>query len=204
VEHPVTEMITGLDLVKEQISIAAGNKISFKQKDLKINGHALECRIYAEDPSNNFFPSTGSIISYTPPAGPGVRVDSGFNEGSTITVHYDPLISKLVCWADNRETVINRMKRALSEYKIGGLITNISFLEKIIDHISFRSGKFDINFLSEEFMSKLNENTNDEKIIELKKVAAIFTAVLKSQSPANHLKNNDINLTNQWLEQLYE
>ncbi len=139
VEHPVTEFITGLDLVKEQISVASGNKLSFKQNDLQINGHAIECRIYAEDPSNNFLPTTGDIINYVQPSGPGVRVDSGFDVGSQIGVHYDPLISKLVCWAEDRQSAINRMLRALNEYVVGGLITNISFLKLIIDHPSFQS-----------------------------------------------------------------
>lgn len=204
VEHPVTEMITGLDLVKEQISVSAGNKLSFKQNDLKINGHALECRIYAEDPTNNFLPSTGHIVNYSNPAGPGVRVDSGFDAGSQITVHYDPLISKLVCWADNREFAINRMIRALSEYNIGGFITNIPFLKKIIDHSAFRKGKFDINFLNDEFMGKLNDSNNEAEKKEIEKVAAIFTSVLKSQISHNHLKNNNVVSSNQWLEQLYE
>src|SRR5512139_3381092 len=119
-----------------------GNRLSFNQSDLKINGHALECRIYAEDPMHDFLPSTGKIIRYLQPAGPGIRVDSGFDSGSQITVHYDPLIAKLVSWADTRDTSINRMLRALSEYVIGGLVTNISFLKLILDNPSFRNGDF--------------------------------------------------------------
>jgi len=204
VEHPVTELITGIDLVKEQISIASGNKLSFNQNDLKINGHALECRIYAEDPANNFLPSTGPIISYAPPAGPGVRVDSGFDHGSQITVHYDPLISKLVCWSDTRQSAITRMIRSLSEYVIGGLITNISFLKIIIDHPSFRKGDFDINFLSDEFMSNIKTTSNRKEEIEVEKIAALFAAVLKSKSAFNNIRNNHSVTTNKWMEQLYE
>jgi acetyl-CoA carboxylase, biotin carboxylase subunit len=204
VEHPVTELITGLDLVKEQISVAAGNKLSFKQSDLKINGHALECRIYAEDPSNNFLPSTGAIIQYVSPSGPGVRVDSGFDKGSEITVHYDPLISKLICWADNRQNAIDRMLRALSEYIIGGLITNISFLKTVVGNPSFRIGEFDINFLNDGFMSKL-KNINEEKIIkEIEKVSGIFAAVIKTKSSTGILRVSHKESANHWQEQMYE
>ena len=204
VEHPVTELITGLDLVKEQISIATGNKLSFKQNDLKINGHALECRIYAEDPANNFLPSTGPILSYSPPSGPGVRVDSGFDNGSQITVHYDPLISKLVCWSDTRQSAINRMLRALSEYIIGGLITNISFLKIIIDHPSFRKGDININFLNDQFMSSIKNFENNKEMKEIEKTAAIFAAILKSNSSVNNLRSNHTEIFNLWQEQLYE
>ena len=204
VEHPVTELITGLDLVKEQISIATGNGLSFKQNDLKINGHALECRIYAEDPANNFLPSTGPILSYSPPSGPGVRVDSGFDNGSQITVHYDPLISKLVCWSDTRQSAINRMLRALSEYIIGGLITNISFLKIIIDHPSFRKGDININFLNDQFMSSIKNFENNKEMKEIEKTAAIFAAILKSNSSVNNLRSNHTEIFNLWQEQLYE
>jgi acetyl-CoA carboxylase, biotin carboxylase subunit len=204
VEHPVTEFITGLDLVKEQISVASGNKLSFKQSDLKINGHAIECRIYAEDPSNNFLPSAGPILHYVAPSGPGVRVDSGFDNGSQITVHYDPLISKLVCWSDNRESAINRMLRALSEYIIGGLITNISFLKTIIAHPSFRKGEFDINFLSDRFMKNLSGLDESNNIREIEKVSAIFAAILKSKSSMNNLRAEKTDSFNQWQEQIYE
>jgi acetyl-CoA carboxylase, biotin carboxylase subunit len=204
VEHPVTEFITGIDLVKEQISIAAGNNLSFKQSDLKINGHALECRIYAEDPSNNFLPSTGLILNYVSPSGPGVRVDSGFNNGSEITVHYDPLISKLVCWSDTREAVIERMLSALSEYIIGGLVTNISFLKLIASDVSFRKGDININFLNDEFMNSLNKLDRSKNIQEIEKVSAIFTAILKSKSSFNNLQSKQTDPINQWPEQMYE
>lgn len=204
VEHPVTELITGLDLVKEQIAVAAGNQLSFKQSDLKINGHAIECRIYAEDPLNNFLPSTGNIINYFAPSGPGVRVDSGFDLGSEITVYYDPLISKLVCWADNRQNAIDRMLRALSEYVIGGLITNISFLKNIFSHPLFREGKFDINFLSDEFMKNISGLDESNNIREIEKISAIFAAILKSKSSINNLRPQKIDSVNQWQEQMYE
>jgi acetyl/propionyl-CoA carboxylase alpha subunit len=204
VEHPVTELITGLDLVKEQISVAAGNKLSFSQSDLKINGHALECRIYAEDPSNNFLPSTGAIIQYVPPSGPGIRVDSGFDKGSEITVHYDPLISKLICWADNRQNAIDRMHRALSEYVIGGLVTNISFLKTVIRDPSFRKGEIDINFLNDGFMSNLINMEEQKNIKEIEKVSAIFAAIIKTKSSIGSLRIGQKKSSNNWQEQMYE
>jgi len=204
VEHPVTEFITGTDLVKEQISVALGNKLSFKQDQLKINGHALECRIYAEDPFNNFLPTTGEIISYSQPSGPGVRVDSGFESGSKITVHYDPLISKLVCWAGDRQSVINRMLRSLSEYVVGGLISNISFLKIIVDHPSFRSGNFNINFLNEEFMSTIDKIDDKQKKAESEKVAAVLAALLKSKFALNNKNKSEEKTNNFWQEQMYE
>jgi len=204
VEHPVTEFITGFDLVKEQISVASGKQLSFKQKDLHINGHAIECRIYAEDPLNNFLPTTGTFVNYAQPSGPGVRVDSGFDAGSQIGVHYDPLISKLVCWSDRRESTINRMLRALNEYIVGGLTTNISFLKLIIDHPSFRAGKFDINFLNDEFMSNLDELDKNQDKNKSEKAAAMLSALLKSKSSSNNYKTNHTENSNLWLEQMYE
>ena len=203
VEHPVTEMITGIDLVKEQISIAEGNKLSFKQSDLKIKGHAIECRIYAEDPSNNFLPSTGKLKVYYEPAGTGIRVDSGFKENSVIDIYYDPLIAKLVSWSDNRSSSVNRMKRALSEYRIGGIITNISFLNSILSSDEFGKGNFDINFLSEKKMEELLNFSNDteQSLIE---AAAVFSALIKERSGNNKIKNGRLSSTNKWAVQLYE
>lgn len=203
VEHPVTEMITGIDLVKEQISIAQGNRLSFNQKDVSRRGHSLECRIYAEDPNNNFLPSTGKIFHYKEPGGPGVRVDSGFGSGSEITMYYDPLISKLVCWGSDRDTAIRLMKRALSEYQIAGVINNIPFLSLIMDYKSFKSGKFDINFLNEKFMESLPalENANGKE--ELEKIAAIFSALLKHKSKVKGIHTNSKKV-NTWQEQMYE
>ena len=202
VEHPVTELITGVDLVKEQFSIASGNKISINQKDLKISGHAIECRIYAEDSSENFMPSVGKIFHYKAPSGPGVRLDSGFEEGSEITIHYDPLISKLVTWGANRENAINRMKRALSEYQIAGVTSNIHFLELILNHKVFSDGSFDINFVENEFlggnMKTPFENSRDET-----DAAALISALLKSQSQTGIKKNNSFN-SSRWQEQMYE
>ena len=182
VEHPVTEMISGIDLVKEQISIAEGNELSFKQSDLKINGHAIECRIYAEDPEEKFLPATGKIYEYKIPSGPGVRVDDGFGVGSEISVYYDPLIAKLVCWAGDRLNAVERMKRALNEYEIAGVVNNISFLKTIMNNKEFRSGNININFIEHEFENLISEMKNDTASANLDDVAAIFTVLLKTSS----------------------
>jgi acetyl-CoA carboxylase biotin carboxylase subunit len=147
VEHPVTEMVTGIDLVKEQIGIAAGERIRFRQQDVSMNGAAIECRIYAEDPENNFFPSPGRIRLLRTPAGPGIRDDSGVFEGWTVPIDYDPLISKLVAWAPSRSEAIQRMQRALKEYHVEGIQTNLSFFREVLNHLDFRSGDFDTGFI---------------------------------------------------------
>lgn len=203
VEHPVTELITGIDLVKEQISIAGGNKLSFSQGDIKITGHAIESRIYAEDPGNNFLPSTGKIIEYIEPAGPGVRVDSGFISGSEISLFYDPLISKLICYGKERHSAIRKMQRALNEYHIAGIITNIYFLSGIIGQQDFYEGNFDINYIEREYLTKENETKG---ISEQETIAALFSAVLKKESLLNGkvLKANSNEVMNKWTEQFDE
>ena len=201
VEHPVTEFITGIDIVKEQLAIAAGKKLSIKQSELKINGHALECRIYAEDALNNFLPSTGRIVHYKAPSGPGVRLDSGFEQGSEISIYYDPLISKLVTSGADREISINRMKRALNEYQIAGVTTNIPFLELILEHPSFINGSFDINFIENEFLSGNNFLSENSK--EFEEAAILISALLKNE-PVNGFVKNNIANNNRWQEQMYE
>ncbi len=148
VEHPITERTTGIDLVKAQISIADGQPLPFSQDDIQKSGHAIECRIYAEDPQNNFMPGAGRVLHITEPLGLGVRTDGYIYEGYEITVHYDPLISKLIVWARNREEAVARMKRALFEYKITGVKTNIKFLEKIMNTPDFIDGKYDTHFIA--------------------------------------------------------
>jgi acetyl-CoA carboxylase biotin carboxylase subunit len=153
VEHPVTEMITGLDLVKTQIEVAAGKPLPFRQEDLTTRGHAIECRVYAEDPYNNFFPSPGKITFLQPPGGIGIRDDSGVYSGCEVTVYYDPIISKLVAWGSTREEAIRRMRRALDEYSIHGLVTNLALHRWVLQHPRFLSGDFDTNFIPQEFHS---------------------------------------------------
>jgi len=149
VEHPVTERVVGVDLVKEQINIANGLPLSFRQEDLKQHGHAIQCRIYAEDPENNFMPNPGVIKHITEPLGLGVRSDGYVYEGYEIPIYYDPMISKLISWGISREEAIARMRRALYEYKITGVKTSIKFLERIMEAPAFISGKYNTHFIEE-------------------------------------------------------
>lgn len=162
VEHPVTEQITGVDLVKEQIRIAEGKALSIKQEDLTIKGHAVEVRVYAEDPQNNFLPDIGNLKVYKRPQGTGVRVDDGFEQGMDIPIHYDPMIAKLITYADNREEAINRMIRAIDEYEIVGIQTTLSFCKYVLKHEAFTSGDFDTKFIEKYFQpSDLDEKVSD-------------------------------------------
>ncbi len=147
VEHPVTELVTGLDLVREMVHVAQGEKLTFAQRDLASRGAAIECRVYAEDPSNGFLPSPGVIESLVVPSGPGVRDDGGAYAGCTISSYYDPLISKLSVWAPTREHAILRMRRALSEYVVTGIRTNLAFHEKLFAHPEFAAGRYDTGFI---------------------------------------------------------
>ncbi|MDB5278995.1 MAG: acetyl-CoA carboxylase, biotin carboxylase [Ferruginibacter sp.] len=147
VEHPVTEMITGIDLVEEQIKIARGELLGFSQEDITINGHALELRVYAEDPFNNFLPSIGTLTTYSPPSGDGIRVDDGYKEGMSIPIYYDPMIAKLVTHGKNRIEAIQKMKEAIAAYKIEGVSTTLPFGSFVMQHDAFVSGKFDTHFV---------------------------------------------------------
>lgn len=151
VEHPVTEMITGLDLVELQIRIARGEPLPFAQDDLRINGHALELRVYAEDPLNNFLPSVGKLTRYRPPAGPGIRVDDGYAEGMDVPIYYDPMLAKLVVHGNSRAEAIQRMKEAIAQYEIEGAATTLPFGRFVMDHPAFISAEFDTNFVKEHF-----------------------------------------------------
>lgn len=176
VEHPVTEMITGIDLVKEQIKVARGEELSFKQEDLKIHGHAVEVRVYAEDPRNNFLPDIGTLEQYKRPQGPGIRVDDGFEEGMEIPIYYDPMIAKLVVHAENREAAIERMKSAIDQYRIVGIETTLEFCRFVMDHASFRSGKFDTHFVADHFKPELLDEMREDEL----EIAAIAGLLLVS------------------------
>ncbi|MBC8051807.1 MAG: acetyl-CoA carboxylase biotin carboxylase subunit [Sphingobacteriaceae bacterium] len=183
VEHPVTEMITGLDLVKEQIKIANGEKIGFKQDDLKIHGHAIELRVYAEDPTNDFLPDIGKLSKYKIPQGPGVRVDDGFAEGMEIPIYYDPMIAKLIVWGVDREEAIERMKRAIDEYQITGVRNTLNFGKFVMEHESFRSGNFDTHFVSKYFSNEIAVQDSETEAF----IAAIMAVKLldkNSNTPA--------------------
>jgi len=147
VEHPVTELVTGFDLVREQISVADGAHLSFNQDQVDWNGHAIECRVYAEDPENNFFPSPGTIAFMQTPAGPGIRDDAGVRAGSEVSIYYDPMISKLAAWGRTREEAIDRLRRALDEYQISGIRTTLQFFREIVRDEEFIAGKLDTGFI---------------------------------------------------------
>ncbi len=151
VEHPVTEWITGVDLVAEQIRIAQGEPLRLKQEDLHIRGHAIECRVYAEDPENDFLPDPGDLVRHAPPSGPGVRVDAGVESGDRVEMHYDPMISKLSTWAETRPEAIRRMVRALDEYDVVGVRTTIPFCRYVMECEAYRSGQFDTHFVARHF-----------------------------------------------------
>ncbi|UXP31904.1 acetyl-CoA carboxylase biotin carboxylase subunit [Reichenbachiella agarivorans] len=182
VEHCVTEEITGIDLVKEQVKIAQGGMLSFTQEDLKIHGHAIEVRVCAEDPSNNFLPSTGQLTLYQRPQGVGVRVDDGYEQGMTVAMHYDPMIGKLICKAATRDEVIDRMIRAIEDFKIGGVETTLGFCKFAINHPAFRSGQFDTGFVSKHF----DPAALEEDFAEKNALAAIVAVkVLQKQKEAS-------------------
>ncbi len=178
VEHPVTEEITGIDLVKEQIKIAEGQALSIKQEDLKIKGHALEIRVYAEDPQNNFLPDIGTLQTYRRPQGIGVRVDDGFEEGMQIPIYYDPMIAKLITYGKDRTEAINRMKRAIAEYQITGIETTLGFCNFVMEHEAFVSGKFDTNFVTKYFTPE--QLANPEVAHQQNQVAALLVSHLLS------------------------
>ena len=187
VEHPVTEMITGKDLVKEQIRVAMGEPLSFRQEDLSINGHSVEVRVYAEDPSNNFLPDIGKLISYSTPKGPGVRVDDGFEQGMDIPIYYDPMIAKLVTHGKNREEAIERMIRAIDEYQISGVVTTLPFCKFVMQHEAFRSGKFDTHFVKNYFTPELLNTFIDDEA----EVAALLATKLLTTTPHNERLTQD-------------
>jgi acetyl-CoA carboxylase biotin carboxylase subunit len=189
VEHPVTELVTGLDLVQLQIRIAAGEKLPFAQSDVQIRGHAIECRIYAEDPDNNYFPSPGKITLLLAPSGPGIRRDSGVYEGWTVPMDYDPLLAKLIGYGSDREQAIGRLTRALNEYFVGGIKTNISLFRRILGDADFRAAKLDTGFLDRMLKRKQDEPV-DENTAEVAAIAAGLFAVLETRSASGSIPTN--------------
>ncbi len=170
VEHPVTEMITGFDLVEQQINVANNEKLSFTQEELKINGHAFELRVYAEDPLNNFMPSVGKLEVYRPPSGKNIRVDDGFTEGMQVPIQYDPMLSKLITYGKTRNEAMQKMLEAISEYDIEGVNTTLPFGKFVFEHEAFRSGNFDTNFVKKYYSEEKLKAINEEEA----KVAALF------------------------------
>jgi acetyl-CoA carboxylase biotin carboxylase subunit len=199
VEHPVTEMVTGVDIVKEQIRISRGRTLRYMQDEIHLNGWAIECRINAEDPYNNFMPSTGRITHSLLPTGPGIRVDSGVYPGFEISPFYDSLISKLIVWGETRAAAVLRMRRALEEYKLVGVRSNIPFHQRLMDSVRFMGGQFDTRFVEERF--SINAGEGFRKIDP--QVAAIFATLVsdhQNREAANIMQRNERDTSNwKWL-----
>jgi acetyl-CoA carboxylase biotin carboxylase subunit len=180
VEHPVTELVTGIDLVAEQIRIAAGQPLRFVQTDIRFSGAAVECRVYAEDPANNFFPSPGTISTLREPAGPGIRIDSAAYAGWEVPLHYDPLIAKLCAWGATRDDSLNRLRAALTEYRITGIHTTLGFFREVIDDPTFRAGDLDTGFIG-RFLA--GERSPSGASAHDAAVAALFALSEESSTP---------------------
>ena len=203
VEHPVTEMITGIDLVEQQIRVARGERLAFAQEDLKIMGHSIEVRVYAEDPRNNFLPDIGKLITYKRPLGPGIRVDDGFEEGMDIPIYYDPMIAKLISFGKNRSQARDRMLRAIAEYRISGVQTTLSFCAFVLNHEAFISGQFDTHFVGLHFKPEFLETTDEdaamvaallaENLFESQRVPGIANGM--AQAKTSKWKQNRIHHT---------
>jgi acetyl-CoA carboxylase biotin carboxylase subunit len=184
VEHPVTELVTGLDLVEMQIRVAMGEPLGLKQEEVRLRGHAIECRIYAEDPDNNFFPSPGLITRLVQPGGPGIREDCGVYAGWTVPLDYDPMLSKLVAFAETREMAIDRMLRALDEYAIGGIKTNIGLFRRILQDADFRAARIDTGYLERLLAdaAPAQAATVPEDVVAI--AAALLTSAATAKRPA--------------------
>jgi acetyl-CoA carboxylase, biotin carboxylase subunit len=186
VEHPVTEFVTGLDLVHLQMHIASGEKLPFGQDDITLRGHAIECRIYAEDPDNNFFPSPGQITRLISPSGPGIRRDSGMYEGWSVPLDYDPLLAKLIGYGETREQAIHRLLRALNEYFVGGIKTNTSLFRRILKDPEFQAGNIDTGFL-DRLLAKPSNETDERRPV----IAALGAAIFAATEPKATLPNGN-------------
>ncbi|REJ80430.1 MAG: acetyl-CoA carboxylase biotin carboxylase subunit [Bacteroidetes bacterium] len=197
VEHPVTEFITGLDLVKEQIKIARGEKLSFTQEELKITGHSLEIRVYAEDPLNNFLPDIGKLQTYQVPHGPGVRVDDAYAEGMEIPIYYDPMIAKLITYGANRSEAISRMIRAIEDYTISGVATTLEFCKMVMLHPAFVSGKFDTHFVKNFFDPETLKQEDDEEM-KLASVLALISLMRNRNGATDPVVSNSDQLISNW------
>jgi len=194
VEHPVTEMITGVDLVKQQILVARGKKLAFTQEDLNIKGHAIELRVYAEDPNNNFLPSIGTLTEYSIPSGPNIRVDDAFTQGMKIPIHYDPMIAKLVVYGETRKEAIDGMKEAIEGYKISGIESTLDFGLFAMGHKAFTSGNFDTHFVKKYFKPGKKKRQNKE---EAKMIAELAATLFKQKEKQLRLPKND---NTEWFE----
>jgi acetyl-CoA carboxylase biotin carboxylase subunit len=201
VEHPVTELVTGIDLVREQLTVAAGEKLSVVQDDIRWHGHAIECRVYAEDPENNFFPSPGRITFLRTPSGPGIRDDSGVSQGSEVSIHYDPMISKLAAWGRDRQEAMDRLRRALLEYEVVGIKTTLPFFREMVDDPEFVNGKLDTGFIS-RFNERRQQSAKPSKSgpPQLQDVALIAAALTfrRQQHVASVSRASQNEAANRW------
>jgi len=196
VEHPVTELVTGLDLVHLQLRIAAGEALPFSQDDIEWRGWAMECRVCAEDPEQNFFPSPGQIVQLREPSGPGIRLDSGVYPGWTVPLEYDPLLAKLVAWAPDRQGAIDRLLRALDEYSIVGVENNIGFFREVLADREFREGRLDTKFIAEFFARRRHRG---EMAAEVELAAALAAAAYSKNGPST--TGNAPRQTSRWLSE---
>jgi propionyl-CoA carboxylase alpha chain len=194
VEHPITEMITGIDLVKEQVNIAEGKKLSFDQDQIAARGHAIEIRVYAEDPENDFLPDSGILAQYQVPLGPGVRVDDGYYEGLEVPIYYDPMIAKLIVYAEDREKAIAKMIRAIEEYQITGVKTTLDFCKFVMKHSAFASGDYNTNFISKYYKGG-EQQLPDEKT---QSTAAAVAAFITEQFKPAAEKSNQLPAPSGW------
>jgi len=185
VEHPITELTAGIDLVQWQIRIAAGEKFPFTQSDFHQHGHAIECRVYAEDPANGFLPSTGKLLQFIEPRGPGIRVDSGFSMGSEVTHFYDPLLAKLIVHAENRETAIQRMQFALKEFVVHGVVTNIDFMQAVLAHDDFAQGKVSTRWVEKNFSEWIVPEVSSESLVAAALADVVFAGAKSQPAVSN-------------------
>jgi acetyl-CoA carboxylase biotin carboxylase subunit len=198
VEHPVTEAVTGLDLVHWQIRIAAGEKFPFAQDDIHQHGHAIECRIYAEDPSTGFLPSTGKLLQFIEPRGPGIRVDSGFAIGDEVTHFYDPLLAKLIVHAENREIAIQRMQTALQDFIVHGVVTNIDFMQSVLGTDDFKQGKVSTRWVEKTLSNGLPLDLKEQALSLHSLIAAALADVVFISGRAQPAVSNETDPFNPW------
>ncbi|HCP40798.1 MAG TPA: biotin carboxylase, partial [Cryomorphaceae bacterium] len=191
VEHPVTEQITGIDLVKQQIRIAEGHELDFDQESLTIKGHAIEVRVYAENAKENFMPATGKLYEYKRPQGLGIRVDDGLEQGMEVSIYYDPMIAKLITFGANREDAIARMRRAISEYRISGVQTTLDFANFVMNHSAFISGEFSTHFVEKYFTAgALRAEDDDLEALGAAAVANLLHGVKSQQHVVSNVKSS--------------